>query len=77
MDLATVLKLYPTPVSHQLTVECRTQIQSVEIYNLLGQKVLAFNSIHSKKTTINTGTLTKGMYVMEARLENGKTSTGN
>lgn len=76
MDLSTALKLYPTPVSKQLTVECSDQIQSVEIYSLLGQKVLIFNAVNLKKTTLNIGSLTEGMYVMEAMLESGKISTG-
>lgn len=76
IDQSSVLKLYPNPVSQQLNVECNNLIQSVEIYNLLGKKVLKFNSLNSKKTILNIGCLIKGMYVIKAMLESGKISTG-
>lgn len=51
--------LYPNPVNDVLNIETALEIQSVEIYNIQGQKVLATN-----QKEINVSALTSGIYLV-------------
>ncbi|MBV1887727.1 MAG: T9SS type A sorting domain-containing protein [Urechidicola sp.] len=64
------LTLSPNPVNDMLTIRSSSNIEKVEIYNLLGQKVLTDNS-----DRINVSTLSKGIYVSKVYLENDSISS--
>ena len=51
--------LYPNPVRDVLNIETNLDIQSVEIYNIQGQKVLSSN-----QKQINVSDLAAGMYMV-------------
>lgn len=69
----TSLTYYPNPVKDILTVQTEKKIESISIYNLTGQKVIAdVNIINSK---INLSSLTVGSYVVQVTLENGQIET--
>lgn len=53
------VKLYPNPVCDILNIEIESDIQSIEIYNIQGQKVLSSN-----QKQINVSDLTAGMYMV-------------
>jgi hypothetical protein len=53
------VKLYPNPVNDILNIETALELQSVEIYNLQGQKVLSSN-----QKQINVSDLAAGMYMV-------------
>lgn len=76
VDLSSGLKLFPMPISQQLNVECNNVIQSVEINNLDGQKVLNFSSLNSKTFVLNTSSLNAGVYIFNGKLECGRFVTG-
>ena len=48
--------VYPNPVKDRLTIQAES-LQSVEVYNLVGQKVM-----HSTETVIDLSGLTEGVY---------------
>ncbi len=63
------LSLYPNPVSSILTIESKTMITSIEIYNLLGQKV--YNSqINKTDYKIDLSLLEKGTYFIKVYKNN-------
>ncbi len=68
--LDQTLNLYPNPVSEILSVESRLPLQSIEIYNLLGQEVKV---IDSDFESINTSDLSRGIYMIKISSENGST----
>ena len=53
------VKLYPNPVRDILNIEIENDIQSIEIYNIQGQKVLSSN-----QKQINVSDLATGMYMV-------------
>jgi len=53
------VKLYPNPVRDILNIEIEKDIQSIEVYNIQGQKILSSN-----QKQINVSDLAAGMYMV-------------
>ena len=51
--------LYPNPATNLVNIELATELKSVEIYSLQGQKVLSSN-----KNQVDVSSLSKGMYMV-------------
>lgn len=64
------LVLFPSPVNNELYVKSENSIHKVEIYNLLGQKVMTDNS-----NKIDVRDLSKGIYVSKVYFENENVSS--
>lgn len=62
--------LYPNPATDSFSIEMETELKSVEIYSLQGQKVLSSNA-----KNINVATLAKGIYLVRIEDENNTTAT--
>jgi len=62
--------LYPNPTSDNFTIEMDSNIKSVEIYSLQGQKVLT-----STTKNINVSNLSKGIYLVQIEDENNAVAT--
>ncbi|MBF6640390.1 T9SS type A sorting domain-containing protein [Flavobacterium sp. J49] len=67
-DLAG-LKLYPNPTSNLLNVEYTATITSIEVYNLVGQKITAKN-VNAISTTVDMSPLAGGTYFVKVQAEN-------
>jgi len=70
---ASKVNMYPNPVKNTLTIEAKSTIQKVSIYNVLGQDVLAANP-KSNSATLQTSELKKGVYMVKTQI-NGAIST--
>ena len=62
--------LYPNPAIDILNIAMETKLNSVEIYSLLGQKVLS-----SDKNQVDVSILSKGMYMVRVEDVEGSVST--
>ena len=64
-------KIYPNPIKNTLNLELSNNLQlnRLNIYNLLGQKMISEN-----KKSVNLSTLTKGIYLLEIITDKGKTT---
>jgi hypothetical protein len=62
--------IYPNPTSDNFTIEMDSNIKSVEIYSLQGQKVLT-----SKLKDVDVSNLSKGIYLVQIEDENNNIST--
>ena len=62
--------LYPNPVKNELNIVQQNTIDTVEIYNLLGQRVFMQNYAASS-VTVNTEMLTSGTYMVKVSSEGG------
>lgn len=67
-DLAG-LKLYPNPTNNILNVEYTNTITSIEVYNLVGQRIDAKN-VNAISTTVDMSHLAKGTYFVKVQAEN-------
>lgn len=62
--------VFPNPANNVLNVNANSNITLVEVYNLMGQKIAAFD-VNSNSTQINTAALTSGVYMLKINTENG------
>ena len=63
------LKFYPNPVSSNLTISNSFPIQSIEIYNLLGQRLI--NENHDEtEVKVNVSNLPSAIYLVKIKSEN-------
>ena len=70
----TQLSAFPNPAFDQITLQANQSISTIEVYSVLGQRVIA---IEANKTSENmdVSKLPQGMYVINALFENGETET--
>ncbi len=69
--------IYPNPTSEELWIEAEENIERIEIYNLLGERVITriIGTDASNKTNILVGELDHGMYVISLFFDNDFQST--
>ena len=64
---------YPNPTRNELNLTAAKNISTVEMFNLLGQKVLS-NSVDANQKQLDLSNLPSGVYLMEVTIENNKES---
>ena len=64
------VSIYPNPANNVVNVNAASNINNVEIFNMMGQKVAAFDA-NDTNVQINTTALSNGMYMMRITTENG------
>jgi len=69
------IAVYPNPATSVLNITVNENLQSVEIYNLLGQVQMTFNTVNPGTLTINTSDLPKGIYMIVTRDEQNNKGT--
>ncbi len=62
--------VYPNPVSGVLNIESEDNIESIQIYNTLGQLVFNQSNVETTTTQIGTINLENGMYIIAIQTEN-------
>ena len=65
--------IFPNPASNIITVEFEksTIIIKLEVFNIIGKKVMSFDNINSNHKTITCDNLTKGLYVFYIKTFDG------
>lgn len=67
-DFETItFKYYPNPVENRLNLVSSETINSIEIYNLLGQKVL-YKAVNAMEEQLDFSPLSKGTYILKAQI---------
>ena len=61
------IAIYPNPVSRTLKIQLKGALEKIEVYSILGTKVL-----ESKNSSVNVSNLSSGMYVLKAYAQDGK-----
>ena len=64
---ASKIKMYPNPTSSVFTIEANEVIESVSLYNILGQEVVAKNP-NSNSITLDIANLQSGVYVVKTMI---------
>ncbi|MCF6308752.1 MAG: endonuclease [Flavobacteriaceae bacterium] len=72
-NLLANLEVYPNPASEVLWIQNSTIVNNgnIIVYDLLGREVLK-DSMNTSKTSINTSTLTEGLYLVKIVSENSQ-----
>ncbi len=66
-------KIYPNPTTGIVTIEAKSSIQNIAIYNVLGQQVVS-NQPNSTLVNLNISNLEAGIYVVKTTVD-GQSST--
>ena len=70
-DFSSVsFRYYPNPVNDMLNFSSVAGLQSVEVYNMLGQQVLA-KEVSGNEATVNMASLTPGSYLVKVQANGG------
>ena len=59
--------MFPNPVKDKLTVKSAVDINKIEVYSILGEKVLSNNLSNN---TLNMESLSKGIYLLKLYQDN-------
>jgi len=62
------IKIYPVPVTSDLTIESIKQIDKIEVFNTLGQKVIRLQP-YTSNISINMQDLSSGLYFIKMNVE--------
>ena len=66
----SAISVYPNPAKDIITIAGADKVESVEVYNMVGQKVKALDA----STKINVSSLTKGVYMLQITVKGQKQS---
>ena len=69
-ELTSSFSIYPNPSNGIITIQAANSINTVNIYNMIGNLVMVKN-IANNQSTLNIENLTNGVYFMELNLSNG------
>jgi hypothetical protein len=67
------VNLYPNPASTTLTIDAKNSIESIVVYNVLGQEVITKTPM-SNSTTMDVSNIESGLYFVNSTID-GKSST--
>ncbi len=70
---ATNFTYYPNPVKNQLTIKSANTVEKVEVFNMLGQRVISQNP-NSNTPSVQMGELTSGVYLMKVSINGSQKS---
>lgn len=70
VDVNTLSYVYPNPAKDQVTLASSFNMERVEIYNMLGQKVYE-NTLNGNATTVNVSNFNSGNYIVKIFTEAG------
>jgi hypothetical protein len=71
---ASKVKLYPNPTSNVLNIESLGTIQTISVYNVLGQEVIN-EALNSTSTSLDVSSLNSGIYVVKTVVDGVASST--
>jgi hypothetical protein len=76
-DVNKSINWYPNPVQNILNIETQNsaKIQNINVYNLLGQKIISRNLNSESIVTVDMSHLQPGTYMLEIISNTAKTTT--
>lgn len=76
-DLIKSINWYPNPVQNSLTIESKNDVslKTVQLYNLMGQKVMMQKMNSSSQTNVDLSMLHSGTYLLEIVSDQGTTTS--
>ena len=67
-----ICNIFPNPALDILSVNLNSKITEINIYDIIGDKVLEQNNINKLNTNIDISTLTTGQYFIQIKTDNKK-----
>ena len=69
------VKIFPNPSQGNITINNAISIETIEIYNILGNLVKSVNTENTQKIELDLNELSQGMYLVRLKDVSGKTKT--
>ena len=67
-----MIRIYPNPVYHEMNIVSEFEIQSIEVHNITGQKVMTETGINEYAHFMSTEELIPGIYLISVNGANGE-----
>jgi len=65
--------IYPNPTNDRVTIESNVNINSIQLFNIMGQ-VIHFSHVNAAKTTMSTSNFGAGIYFLRVNTDHGPQS---
>ncbi len=75
VSIAQSMKVFPNPVDQILQVEANAGFTGIQVYDIIGQLVISKEVSGTGSVSVDTQSLPKGLYMVNASLTNGQTLT--
>lgn len=59
--------IYPNPATSNVNIKSHSNMESITVYNVYGQKVMKVNNVYSDKKSLNVDNLSDGLYMLDIR----------
>lgn len=69
----SLLNIYPNPVQTKMVISSKYMLNAVSVFNSIGEMIMT-QIPNDKETTLNTSTLSNGIYFVKVELANGSIS---
>ncbi len=69
-DAFSKIKVYPNPATDNITIECAENINKIEVFDVLGRKIISNENILNN-TNVDITSLNNGIYFLIVHTENG------
>ena len=66
-DINSKIKIYPNPANQIVNINSLNKIEDINIYSVIGQKVLNFDNLNTNNYEINIRNIIKGIYFIEIK----------
>jgi hypothetical protein len=70
-NITQTVNIYPNPVKDILNIKSDNTIESLELYDALGRKVLSQSGESATESTVNVSSLKDGIYILQLRTASG------
>jgi len=69
------ISVYPNPVSSEIHIKSPVQVQTVRLFNLLGQEIKSLDNIGKNHVQMNVSGLAEGIYILSVEDYQGNIRT--
>ncbi len=71
-QLGLTISMFPNPAQSTTTLSSRSSMANVEVYNAIGQRVMALQNINNNEITLDLGTIASGVYLVKIQDTNNR-----
>lgn len=65
------MQIAPNPVNASATIKSPTIIQSIQVFNALGQSIAIDSDINKKEAVLHFENVSRGVYIVRIQTESG------
>lgn len=70
-----IMSIYPNPVQNYLNIALEERASKIEVFNVVGKSIMTIDQVNSEVITINTSSLSNGVYFIAVHAESGIQTT--